>query len=80
MSVQLPDFTELFKMLRPFAFPRSSVASEELPAILSRRGPCFEAPRTRIPRLVVHTHVRSRAMRTGLGNEGLEMGCLDCQP
>ncbi len=80
MSIQVSDFPSLFEMLRPSGFPRSGEASEELPAILSRRGPCLEAPRSRIPRLVVHAPVRSRAMHTGLANEGLEMGCLDCHP
>ena len=44
MSIQLIDFAELFEILRPFGFLRSSEVSRELPAIPSRRGPGGEAP------------------------------------
>ena len=47
MSTQVPDFQSLFKTLRPFGFPRSGVASGELPAIpdpasLGREQATFE--------------------------------------
>ena len=47
MSTQVPDFPSLSKVARPFGFPRSGVASEELLAMDHAPPPGLRGARPR---------------------------------